>query len=229
MDRNKMNDNGQDESTKTKKVNNDTQKVQKNTSKDENIEVLELWEPHADEIKDAKDRHVKMSKKSTHKIVISLVIVGLLLTMWYAVFAQPLAFNTKQTNDDGSWNIGFTDMQISDIVGGAKELGKPSFTSTKANFYISLTGPGDKIVYDLTIKNSGTFNAKVDSIYIVPENKPDDYIIYSVGGISLGDELDAGESTHMTVTAMYNRNVKGTEFTDGVRKDMSVIVNYKQA
>ena len=41
--------------------------------KDEDIEVLELWEPHVDEIKDAKDRHIKMSKKSTNKIVISFV------------------------------------------------------------------------------------------------------------------------------------------------------------
>lgn len=194
---------------------------------EEDIEVLELWEPHADEITDAKDRHIKMSKKSTNRIVIALVLVGALLTMWYAVFAQPLAFNARQASDDGSWNIGFTDMYVDDIVGGAKELGKPSFTSTKANFYISLTGPGDKIVYDLTIKNSGTFNAKVESIYVVPENKPGDQIIYSVGGINLGDELKAGESTHMTVTAMYNRSA--TTSLESVRKDMSVIVNYAQA
>ena len=166
-----------------------------------------------------------MSKQSTNKIVIALVAVAAFLIMWYATFAQPLAFNVRQA-DDGAWNIGFTDMQVDDIIGGAKELSKPSFTSTKANFYISLSGPGDKIVYDLTIKNSGTLNAKVDSIYIVPENKPDDNIIYSVGGINLGDELDAGESVHMTVTAMYNRSVNNNE---SVRKDMSVIINYKQA
>ena len=195
--------------------------------KDEDIEVLELWEPHVDEIKDAKDRHIKMSKKSTNKIVISFVIVGLLLTMWYAVFAQPLAFDAEQSSDNESWNIGFTDMKVADVVGGAKELENPSFTSTKANFYISLTGPGDKIVYDLTIKNTGTFNAKVDDIDIIPDNKPNDYIIYSVGGINLGDELKAGESTHMTVTAMYNRNANVS--LDSVRKDMSVVINYTQA
>ncbi len=199
--------------------------VKDDVKKDENIEVLELWEPHAEEITDAKDRHIKMSKQSTNRIVIALVAVAAFLIIWYATFAQPLAFNVRQA-DDGACNIGFTDMQVDDIIGGAKELSKPSFTSTKANFYISLSGPGDKIVYDLTIKNSGTLNAKVDSIYIVPENKPDDNIIYSVGGINLGDELDAGESVHMTVTAMYNRSVNNNE---SVRKDMSVIINYKQA
>ena len=137
-----------------------------------------------------------------------------------------MGFNARQqAADSGACNIGFIDMEINDIVGGAKELGKPSFTSNKANFYISLSGPGDKIVYNLTIKNSGTMDAKVDSIYIIPENKPDDQIIYSVGGISLGDELKAGESVDMTVTAMYNRSASSA--TD-VRKDMSVIINYAQ-
>ncbi len=193
---------------------------------DDEIETLELWEPHADEIKEAKDRHIKMSKQSTNKIVIILVAIGAFLIVWYATFAQPLGFNARQqAADSGAWNIGFINMEINDIVGGAKELGKPSFTSNKANFYISLSGPGDKIVYNLTIKNSGTMDAKVDSIYIIPENKPDDQIIYSVGGISLGDELKAGESVDMTVTAMYNRSASSA--TD-VRKDMSVIINYAQ-
>lgn len=193
---------------------------------DDEIETLELWEPHADEIKEAKDRHIKMSKQSTNKIVIILVAIGAFLIVWYATFAQSLGFNARQqTADSGALNIGFINMEINDIVGGAKELGKPSFTSNKANFYISLSGPGDKIVYNLTIKNSGTMDAKVDSIYIIPENKPDDQIIYSVGGISLGDELKAGESVDMTVTAMYNRSASSA--TD-VRKDMSVIINYAQ-
>lgn len=208
---------------------NDNDTVKNEVKKDEEeIETLELWEPHADEITDAKDRHIKMSKKSTNKIVIALVLVGALLTMWYAVFAQPLAFNVRQeTRNIQDWNIGFTDMQLSDAVGGAKELGKPSFTSTKANFYVSLTGPGDKIVYDLTIKNSGKINAKVESIYVTPNNKPGDQIIYSVGGINLGDELKVGESKHMTVTAMYNRNA--TTSLDSVRKDMWVVINYVEA
>ena len=208
---------------------NDNDTVKNEVKKDEEeIETLELWEPHADEITDAKDRHIKMSKKSTNKIVIALVLVGALLTMWYAVFAQPLAFNAYQeTSNAKEWNIGFVDMQLSDVVGGAKELGKPSFTSTKANFYVSLTGPGDKIVYDLTIKNSGKINAKVKSICVTPNNKPGDQIIYSVGGINLGDELKVGESTHMTVTAMYNRNA--TTSSDSIRKDMWVVINYVEA
>ena len=206
-------------------LNNDDT-VKNETKKNEEVEVLELWEPHADEITDAKDRHIKMSKQSSNKIVIALVAIGAFLIMWYATFAQPLAFNVRQA-DDGAWNIGFTDMEIADIAGEAKEISGHDFTSTKANFYVSLTGPGDSIVYDLTIKNSGTMNVEVDSICVVPASQPGDQIVYSVGGINVGDKLDAGESTHMTVTVMYNNNATKSE--ESVRKDMSVIINYKQA
>lgn len=200
--------------------------VKNETKKEEEVEVLELWEPHADEITDAKDRHIKMSKQTSNKIVITLVAIGAFLIMWYATFAQPLAFNVRQANN-GEWNIGFVDMEIADMTGEAKEISNHDFTSTKANFYVSLTGPGDKIVYDLTIKNSGMINAKVENIDVTLNNKPGDQIIYSVGGIDVGDELKVGESTHMTVTAMYNRNA--TTSLDSVRKDMWVVITYVEA
>lgn len=192
-------------------------------NKDDKIETLEVWEPRSDEIITAKDRNIKMSQRSINRIVILMVSLGAFLVIWYSAFAQPLASNSNQVTD--SWNISFNDMKLQSQVSGAKEVNSPSFTSNKANFYISLAEKGDKIVYELTIKNSGTLNAKVDSIYIIPENKPSDQIIYSVGGINLGDELKAGESTKMTVTAMYNNSAT---VTGSVKKDMSVIVNYKQ-
>lgn len=200
--------------------------VKNETKKEEEVEVLELWEPHADEITDAKDRHIKMSKQTSNKIVITLVAIGAFLIMWYATFAQPLAFNVRQANN-GEWNIGFVDMEIADMTGEVKEISNHDFTSTKANFYVSLTGPGDSIVYDLTIKNSGKINAEVESISVVPMNGPDDQIVYSVDGINAGDKLDVGESTHMTVKVMYNNKVTNSE--ESVSKDLSVIINYKQA
>ncbi len=212
---------------------------EKNTVKDEtkknseDIEVLELWEPHADEITDAKDRHIKMSKSSTNKIVIALVLVGALLTVWYAVFAQPLAFNAKQRTSDGKdWQIGFTDIKLADTVGTVRELSKPSLTSSStASFSVSLTGPGDTAVYDLTIKNSGTINAKVESIYVTPLNEKDDYILYETSDINVGDVLKAGESTHMKVIVTYNDKIATPSISNGesVSKNVTVIINYVEA
>lgn len=190
---------------------------------DEEVEVLDLWETKSDEIMSAKDRKIKPSRNTVKHWVIVFVTIGAFLVMWYAMFAQPLAYNNRQMN--ASWNISFTNMNVSSIVGNAKETKKPDYTSTKGSFFISLTGAGDKIVYDVEITNSGTLDAEVESIYVVPANQPNEQIIYSVSDISVGDELKAGASTTMKVTAMYNNNStnKGP-----IRKDMSVIVNYKQ-
>ena len=62
-----------------------SEKENKNVNEDE-IEVLEIWEPKADEIIDAKDRHIKMSKQSTNRIVITLVALAAFLIMWYSTF-----------------------------------------------------------------------------------------------------------------------------------------------
>ncbi len=199
-----------------------SEKENKNVNEDE-IEVLEIWEPKADEIIDAKDRHIKMSKQSTNRIVITLVALAAFLIMWYSTFAQPLAFNAR-TAETGSWDIRFTDMYVDKVVGFAKELTKPSYTAQTATFSVSLTAPGDSITYDLTITNNGNLDVKVESIYIIPEDKNDDTILYSVDKIHVGDELDAGESTHMTVSATYNK----TTAQEKVSSSVTVLINYEQ-
>ena len=175
------------------------------------------------------DRRVKPSKETTNKAVIALVTIGALLMMWYTFFAQPTAANSKQLqlkqNDSGSWDIRFTDMYQQRKIGTASEISAPSYSSTKASFHVSLSKPGDEITYNLTIKNNGSLNAKVSSIYVMPENNDGDSILYFVDGINVGDFLDAGKSTNMAVTAKFNSN--GSPVS-GVVKSVSVIINYVQ-
>lgn len=201
-------------------------KIDDENKNDDEIEVLEVWEPHADEITDAKDRHIKLSKKTTNRIVIALVAIGALLLMWYSTFAQPLASNNEQYQDK-SWKIGFTEVSDASVVGSAKEVKAPELVSDNTvNFYISLSNVGDKITYDLAIKNDGDFNAKVSGIHITPKNKPGDAIAYSIDGIELGDVLKAGDTVHVRFEALYQRSLTAGE---PVSTDMSVEINYVQA
>ena len=201
----------------------------------EEIEVLSLSEDKMSRKKIRKpvlsedERKVKPSKETTNKLVILLVAAGALLMMWYTTFAQPLATNSKQVklgkNDGGSWDIRFTDMYQQKKIGSASEISSPIYNSTKASFHVLLSSPGDEITYNLTIKNNGTLNAKVSSIYVMPENREGDAIVYFVDGINVGDILDAGQSTNMTVTAKFNPSgMHGSEIV----KNVSVIVNYVQ-
>lgn len=191
-------------------------------AKKEDVEVLQVWEPHEDRPTKFSDRVIRDSDKSKKKKVLLVGILAFFAIFVYAVFAQPLAHNAKQITN--TWNISFTDMYLQEKQGNVTELSSPSYNSTKANFYISMTGSGDKITYDLTITNSGSLDAEVDSIYIIPENQPGDSILYYTNGIDVGDILKAGESTHLTVTAAYNPSATSSSS----RKDMSVIINYKQ-
>lgn len=136
-----------------------------------------------------------------------------------------LNYNKQTKENTGSWDIRFTDMYEKSKIGTAKEISAPTYNSTKASFHVSLASPGDEITYDLTIKNFGTLNAKISSIYVIPENKDDDVIFYYVDGIEIGDVLDAGQSTNMTVTAKFNENVSSIP---NIVKTVAVIINYVQ-
>ena len=177
--------------------------------------------------KTLEERKVKQSKTTTYKMVLLFVTIGALLMICYTFFAQPLAFNARQMNasDNGVWNIKFVDMQIKSQNGNAKELSSHNFSDLRATFHVSLFQPGDEIVYDLTIANTGTIDAKVSSIIITPETLPSDSILYTVSDIYVGDELDAGKRTHMTVKIKYNENVDPVSV---LNKKLEVIINYVQ-
>ena len=191
------------------------------TKKDEEIEVLELWEPHADEITDAKDRHVKWSKQTTNKLVIVLVALAALLLMGYAVFAQPLAANNKQYVA-GEWDIRFTDMKDISSKNG-KATSSYRFDATDAYFNVSFTTPGEIVEYELTIENKGNLDVRVASIDIIPEVIENDIITCKVEDIYTGDRLNAKDKKKMRVKIIYNGDVAGK-----ISQDLLIHINYDQ-
>lgn len=128
--------------------------------------------------------------------------------------------------DNQRWNVGFTNMMMSGKVGGASEVSAPSFTSSRASFHVSLAEPGDEITYNLVIKNSGTIDAKVSSIIVNPVSSADDPILYNISDIDVGDELDAGKETMMSVNIKYNPEYTGHQ--GKVTEELLVLINYVQ-
>ena len=170
----------------------------------------------------SEDRQIK-SESKLRKILLLIFVIGAFLMVFYAVFAQPISHDLKQTSNN-LLDIGFVDMYQKSIYGDARELGKSTFSRKKANFYVSLTNPGDEITYSLIIENSSKINAKVSKITIDPINKDDDLILYYVDGINVGDELGSGKKIEMTVTAKYNKLVSGQISS----KSVNVIIDYEQ-
>lgn len=195
----------------------------------EEIEILTLEEDKEAKEKltavlSADERKLKTTTGFTKKVVFAVVLFSALIAVGYATFAQALAFNGKYAASNGVWDIGFISMNEKSKKGSASEIAKPSFTKHEATFHVSLVEPGDEITYRLTIKNNGNLNAKVDSITLVPENTSDDVILYYVEGLSIGDELGAGKSVDVEVTAKYS-TLHGSKLST---KTMQVVINYKQ-
>lgn len=182
----------------------------------------------------SKGRTISSSSNGQRRAILFFTVVIGVLSLWYAFFAAPLAFNTRQlitkkvaeSENNGSWDISFTKMVQGDVVGFAKELATPSLSSTKASFYVSLGKPGDSFTYNITIKNSGTINAKVSDIIVDPKNANGDAVLYYVDDINLNDKLDAGKETVMSVTAKYNPEHLGPAIP--VAKNVTVLINYVQ-
>lgn len=129
-------------------------------------------------------------------------------------------------SDSQRWNVGFVNMTLSERIGFAREVNAPSYTSTRANFHVSLVELGDEISYNIDIKNSGTIDAKVADITIYPITDIDDQISFVFSGLEVGDELDAGDTTTVSVNIKYNPQYTGSE--ENTSQDFLVLISYVQ-
>lgn len=133
---------------------------------------------------------------------------------------------SARPSNNQRWNVGFINNVMVEKVGSAYEVSAPTYTSTRATFHVGLIEQGDEITYNIDIKNSGTIDAKVSEIIVNPVSEDADPILYSISNINVGDELDAGKVTTMSVKIRYNPNYIGpkNKFT----QDLVVLINYVQ-
>lgn len=161
-----------------------------------------------------------------NKLIISLVVVmTLMVSFVISTAAQMVSSDIKGYNGGGKWDIKFTDMKLASIDGMAKEEKAPTYFSTYASFNVDLKAPKDKVNYDITVSNLGNIDAKVDGIYILPENTSDNPIKYEISGLSVGDVLKAGESVKVTVSIYYDENVPAK----ASNRDANILINYVQS
>lgn len=134
----------------------------------------------------------------------------------------------KDGSDDASkkWNIGFTDAVKTASVGSASEAIKPKVSKENVEFGVSLMEPGDSITYTVTIKNMGIIDAKVSNIKTTYNNGDSDAIIFKIEGIQVGDELDAGKTKKVKITAMFDENY--TTMPASTVKTLSMKIDYVQ-
>lgn len=166
-------------------------------------------------------------KSARNLLLLGVFTIGLLMSVGYATLSQDISAsrNSKSPNLNAPvYSVEIVDVAIKDVRGSATPT-TPIYTNNKVSFDSELIFPNDRVTYTVTIKNTGTVSAKLDSLKLLDSDEGSEAIFYSV--IAPEEELKAGELTQMTVIAAYNGAYTG-KITSLSKKSIATI-NYVRA
>lgn len=142
--------------------------------------------------------------EDVHKssVIMVLLAIVLIMAIGYAAFAQKLTINGS-AEISSKWDVHIEDIAVNNTTLGAQnDSTSVGDNKLSATFNANLNTPGSSVTYDVTVRNGGTLNAKLDSLVFTDSNN--DAIIYRYDEISEGDVITAGDSQKFTVTVQFN-------------------------
>ena len=165
-------------------------------------------------------------------VVLLVVIAG--LTVAFAALSTTLNINGTAYLDAAKWGIRFENLSSPTKIGSANVTGTAKIEETKAaeitGMNVSLSIPGDKIVYTVDLVNKGTINAKIDNIEkTVLTSEQQKYLTFKVTDkngkeISQDDILSAGETKSLTITIEF---IKDLTKEDLPKQTSTISLSYK--
>lgn len=174
---------------------------------------------------------MRESNKRTF-IIIALVVTVLFIGIGYAALRQTLIINGTGSIGDATWNVQITD--ISDgTLNGATDVAPPSSTATSATFSANLQYPGASATYEISIANTGSIAAKLESITGVDTANAAEpsQIQFEVTGVKVGDTLAATNGTAtaiVTVKWVAGEGENSDVIPETKTKTATINLNYVQ-
>lgn len=113
---------------------------------------------------------MKENKQKNIKIMafIALIVSVLSLAIAYTAMSKTAKINKNSTITDSRWNVHFDNLE-SKTSGSAKIIRYPALKYDKTyigDFSISLTKPGDSVLFTYDVVNSGNLKAKYEKTLI---------------------------------------------------------------
>ena len=113
---------------------------------------------------------MKENKQKNIKIMafIALIVSVLSLAIAYTAMSKTAKINKNSTITDSRWNVHFDSLE-SKTYGDAKIIKYPALKYDKTyigDFSISLTKPGDSVLFTYDVVNSGNLKAKYERTLI---------------------------------------------------------------
>lgn len=108
-------------------------------------------------------KNEEKKQKSIKKIALSALVISVLgLTIAYLAMSRVIKINKNSNITDARWNVHFDNLE-SKTYGDAKIIKYPILKYDKTyigDFSISLTKPGDSVLFTYDVVNSGSLRAK---------------------------------------------------------------------
>ena len=168
-----------------------------------------------------------MSTNKGRNVVIGALLAAVaIMAVGYAALAQTLTI-TGNATITSTWNVAITAISEGTPTGGATNRTPAKYTGTTATFDVDLKNPGDKMVYEITVKNSGSLNAKLTGLTVTPEDPAESGIYYKVTGVTPNvTTLDATQTN--TVTVEVGWAAGDATVPDETTKSLTVNLTYTQ-
>lgn len=108
-------------------------------------------------------KNEEKKQKSIKKIALSALVISVLgLTIAYLAMSRVIKINKNSNITDARWNVHFDNLE-SKTYGNAQIIKYPTLKYDKTyigDFSISLTKPGDSVLFTYDVVNSGSLRAK---------------------------------------------------------------------
>ena len=177
---------------------------------------------------------MEKERRTKALVVVVLLIVVAGLTVAFAALSTTLNINGTAYLDAAKWGIRFENLSSPTKIGSATITGTAKIEETKAaeitGMNVSLSIPGDKIVYTVDLVNKGTINAKIDNIEkTVLTSEQQRYLTFKVTDkngyeIKQGDILEKGETKKITITIEF---IKDLTKEDLPKQTSTISLSYK--
>ena len=160
---------------------------------------------------------MEKERRTKALVVVVLLIVIAGLTVAFAALSTTLNINGTAYLDSAKWGIKFENLSSPTKIGGATTTGTAKIEESKSaeitGINVSLSTPGDKVVYTVDLVNEGTINAKIDKIEKTKlTSGQQKYLTFKVTDkdgieVSEGDILSAGETRSLTITIEFIKDL----------------------
>lgn len=157
-------------------------------------------------------------------LISMLCVVVIVMAVAFAAFSTNLQINGT-ASIASTWNVAFDGNNSSCSDGSAIIV-----SGTTATLSVGLESPGDAVTCTLTVKNSGTLDAKLKSITSVPEGSaPITFTVTPAPDADLSSRAvlsKNGGTETIVVVISYDKNVEGQP-EETVRKAL-ITATYEQ-